>query len=268
LAEATAVIIGCGSVGAPVATLLAQAGVGRLVLIDPELLSWANIGRHSLGSHSVRRFKARELSERLRQDYPHLQSVTVRASTWQEVAEAEAELLTNSDLLISTIGSWGSEGALNEWHRARGGTPPVIYGWTEAHACAGQAVAVLPEGGCLSCGMSNVGVPDLRITEWPSGASQHQEPACGAVFQPYGPAELAHIVAMIADFGLDVLLGRVLTSTHRIWCGKASLLEAAGGAWTAQWRATPSFREHGGFLEERAWSVSAMCRCRRQPAVA
>jgi hypothetical protein len=43
-------IIGCGSIGAAVAMLLAQSGIGSFVLIDPERLAWANIGRHPLGA--------------------------------------------------------------------------------------------------------------------------------------------------------------------------------------------------------------------------
>lgn len=39
--RAKVAIIGCGSVGAAIATLLAQSGIGRFVLIDPERLAWA-----------------------------------------------------------------------------------------------------------------------------------------------------------------------------------------------------------------------------------
>lgn len=49
LQVARVAICGCGSVGAPVAVALAQAGVGELVLIDPQALASANTGRHVLG---------------------------------------------------------------------------------------------------------------------------------------------------------------------------------------------------------------------------
>ena len=62
LAEKHVVIAGCGSVGGPIAQQLAMAGVGRLTLVDPELLSWSNIGRHPLGSKFVGLPKSTALS--------------------------------------------------------------------------------------------------------------------------------------------------------------------------------------------------------------
>ena len=73
LLDSTVVVVGCGSVGAPVACLLAQGGIGRLVLVDYDTLSWPNVGRHSLGAAAVGRNKAEALAERLQPDCPHLQ---------------------------------------------------------------------------------------------------------------------------------------------------------------------------------------------------
>lgn len=57
--------MGCGSLGSPVAIALAQAGVGRLTLIDYDHLKWANIGRHPLGAASVDDEKAKAVAESL-----------------------------------------------------------------------------------------------------------------------------------------------------------------------------------------------------------
>jgi hypothetical protein len=62
LLEATVVLVGCGSVGAPVGCALAQAGVGRIVLVDPDTLTWPNVGRHPLGASAVGRNKAEALA--------------------------------------------------------------------------------------------------------------------------------------------------------------------------------------------------------------
>ena len=51
------VIVGCGSVGAPVAIALAQAGVGRFILLDPDILKPSNISRHPLGAQYLGRMK-------------------------------------------------------------------------------------------------------------------------------------------------------------------------------------------------------------------
>ena len=55
LSVQTVVIIGCGSVGAPIAQHLAMAGVGRLDLVDPEVLSMGQCWSASVGSRACRR---------------------------------------------------------------------------------------------------------------------------------------------------------------------------------------------------------------------
>ena len=71
LASRRVVIVGCGAIGAPVASQLAMAGVGDLLLIDPESLAWANVGRHPLGAASVGFGKASELAKKLTVTFPH-----------------------------------------------------------------------------------------------------------------------------------------------------------------------------------------------------
>lgn len=266
LAAATVAVLGCGSVGGPVALALAESGVGRIVLIDPDKLKWANIGRHPLGAESVRLNKAQALARLLQTRFPHIR-VEAHPRRWEDVACAEPELLPGCDLIVSAMGDWATEGALNEWHLSADRPMPIVYGWTEPHACAGHAVAIARRGGCLQCGITYAGQPHLRLTEWPDGSVLRQEPACGAVYQPYGPVELAHVVALLAELALDSLLGTGTTSIHRIWAGRRRLLEVAGGKWTAAWIEVARDRLDGGFVHERPWPAFAACgECRRAEA--
>ena len=252
----TIAVLGCGSLGAALALNLAGAGVGNLLLIDPQLLRWANVERHPLGAAGVGRAKAVSLAEKIRSDYPHILGVRPITSRWEE-AGAELKTLASCDLVVSAIGDWAAEAALNEWHRAnRQG--PVVYGWTEAHACAGHAVAILQPAGCLQCGFTNSGIPLFQVTEWP-GSTVHQEPACGTSFQPYGVVELGHIISVVAEMALDCVLGAVKESKCRTWVGRQSLLENAGGKWTDSWLEIAAGRLKGGFIEEREWPLSHSC---------
>ncbi len=257
LRKATVAVFGCGSVGAAAAVALAKAGVGRMILVDPQVLAWANTGRHPLGAGAVGQPKAVSLANRLRADFPHAQ-IYAWDTTWQQAAKNHAVEIASSDLIVSAMGDWAAEGALNEWHLENGRSVPIVYGWTEPHAAAGHAVAILADGGCLQCNVDSTGLPLLRVTEWPVSTIK-QEPGCGAVYQPYGPVELENIVSLIVELAIDGLLGAVTTSTHRIWTSRSSLVTAAGGKWTAEWESTAGARTYGAFVEERPWPEAQAC---------
>ena len=259
LSKATAVVLGAGSVGAPVAEQLAMAGVGRLIIIDPERLTAANTGRHPLGAKHVRKYKAEALALELRENYPHHQ-FEFRNDGWQTVNASEPELLKQTSLVLSVMGDWNAEDALNTWHLNGRSTPPVVYGWTEEHACAGHAVAITPtSAACLKCGLSEVGDTLFRVTRWLE-PTLRQEPGCGSLYQPYGPVEVAHTVSLITELALDVLLGVETGTPHRIWACRRAFLESCGGEWTHEWLDFCDQRSEGAFCLQREWPKNGGCR--------
>lgn len=252
-------VIGCGSLGSAIATMLASAGVGSFILVDPEQLTWANVGRHVLGAQSVGANKARAMSELLTSRFPHIGHIDFRDDTWQDALRRAPELFDQCNLVISATGEWASESHLNHWRLSTKPELCVVYGWTEAHGCAGHAVAIR-DTGCLQCGFDEVGIPHLRVASWPDGVTMKQEPACGAAYQPYGPIELTHIVSLNAELAVGCLLGNIGHSTHRIWAGSARLLTSTGGAWTPEWIQIAKDRLQGSFVEDRIWPASGNCR--------
>lgn len=266
LAASRVTLLGCGSVGAPVALLLAEAGVGFIRTVDPQTLMSANIGRHPLGARWLGAFKATGVADELQQRLPHVQTEAHNVR-WEDLPP-EVDVFADSDLVISAIGSWSAEGALNATHLARGRPAPVLYGWTEAHACAGHAVLVTALGGCLQCGFEVVGAPQLAATVWPAGEELKQEPACGAVYQPYGPVELNHVVSTIAELALDALIGEVEAGAQRTWTTGERRLRALGGAWSPEWLGQAGSVPAGGGVFERPWAARAACPQCGQKAVA
>jgi len=257
LATRRVVIIGCGAIGAPVASQLAMAGVGHLLLIDPQVLAWANVGRHPLGAESVGFGKASELAKKLSVSFPH-GHFDSRTDECSAVLEKEPHLLADCDLIVCATGIWSVESALNAWHVSGRRPSHILYSWTEPQACAGHAVAIKAGDACLQCQFSRLGDAKIVVTDWGS-AGPSREPACGAVYQPYGPVELSWTTAAASALALDCLLDKISRSTHRIWVGPKALLEGAGGSWNAEWLRERQGREGGGSLEERAWTKDAMC---------
>jgi hypothetical protein len=258
LSQSKVIILGCGSLGAPVASQLAMAGVGHLLLIDPDELRYANVGRHTLGAEHVGDRKAQAVAELLKKRFPHSR-FEFKNLTWQKAIDDEPNLFDGCSMILSLTGDWGAEDALNVHQLARGRTPTVLYGWIEAHACAGHVVAITARGsGCLACGFSDAGQPLLTVAEWPEPTLE-QEPACGGVYQPYGPIELGHTVELVSELTLDFLLGTVTDSVHRMWACRRSVLERNKGVWTASWLAVNGARPEGGCISERAWPRRNSC---------
>ena len=48
------------------------AGVGHLTLVDDDLLTWPNVGRHPLGATAIGKKKSLALAATLQENYPHL----------------------------------------------------------------------------------------------------------------------------------------------------------------------------------------------------
>lgn len=254
LRRATVIIIGCGSVGGPLAVALAQVGVGRLILVDFEDLSWSNTGRHPLGALGVGGNKAKGLAEKLRQDFPHIKVESFECDA-DDFVRKQSAVLQDSDLVVSATGSWSADARLDAWHAETERCTPAMYAWTEPHASAGHAV-LIGRDSSLRNGIGDTGLPAFAVSDWPNGDRQRSEPACGAVYQPYGPIELGFVTNLAGELALDVLTGKQSASTHRIWVGSRRRLLDAGGVWSSAWRRDTQFREEGNVSLTRAWPTA------------
>lgn len=252
-------IIGCGSVGGQLARLLAQAGVGHLLLIDHGHLDWPNLARHCLGAQSVGRAKAADLAQAIKTSFPHIGSVSGRV---EKIGSSSGELmqeLETYDLLVSTAGNWAAESFLNDWQQAADSAPPILYGWVEEHALAAHAVRIDSRGPCFRCGVNGNGEPHLRAIEWPETNDRSQEPRCGASYSPYGPCELAFAHALVSQTVIGSLVQRVSGPVHRIWVADPDRIIDAGGQLAD--KAVRLFEEgelKGGIFEPQ-WLPDSTC---------
>ena len=265
LRHARVAVLGCGSVGGPLTRLLAQAGIGNLLLVDPDIMDWPNVGRHQLGATSVKKGKAPELAQEIEKTYPHLDDIAWRRERVGPKARRLVGELASCDLVVSTMGNWAGESFLNDIHQETDGYPPILYGWLEPNAAAAHAVFV-PEGdACFRCGVDDKGKLHLRVTHWPEESGSFQAPACGAVFTPYGPAELCWAHALLAEAVVDALVGNLATASHRVWIGYRNRIEAAGGSWASNWVTEVGDPGNGSMTVSRPWPASDSCPvCRRR----
>lgn len=250
-------VVGCGSLGGYVAHMLARMGVGSLLLVDNDILSWDNAGRHVLGGLQVGKKKAEALRVLLQMESPHLEIEKLDFNL-EEVISISPSRLQSVDLIVSTIGAWSVDYDLNYWARRATGAPPVIFAWIEPHGIAGHAMLVHPiEGGCLACGCNQWGEFRLSVTD-PEATKQIQGRGCSGFFQPYGVAEMMPTAAMTARLAADVLTGRCTQSEVRTFLGPRDQFETHGLSPRAPWDQMLDRSPHGTF-HSQPWPVAHEC---------
>ena len=149
LKDKSATVVGVGAVGSRIAENLCAAGVGRLCLVDHDILQNANVHRHVLGVDQVGENKALALCELLGRRYPHL-DVQAKAKNVEVILGTDEERALDADLMFLATGEATLELSLNRYF---GQQLPRIHVWVDPLDAGGHALlAGLADGrGCLEC---------------------------------------------------------------------------------------------------------------------
>jgi molybdopterin/thiamine biosynthesis adenylyltransferase len=149
LKGASALIVGAGGLGAPGALYLAAAGVGTLVLADPDDVDVSNLQRQVIYTEEdIGRPKPEAAADRLAALNPHIFVAGFNGAFTPETAD---ELVSDVDLVLDGTDDFASRFAVNE-ACVRHGKPLVsgaIGRWT------GQ-VGVFPGRPCYQCLVSEI----------------------------------------------------------------------------------------------------------------
>lgn len=130
LRAARVAVVGAGGLGAPAALYLAAAGVGRLRLIDPDVVSLSNLQRQVIyATADVGAPKVERAAERLHALNPH---VEVDARPQALTPDTAADLLAGCDLVLDGTDDFAVRFAVNAACVAAG--VPLVSGalgrWT------------------------------------------------------------------------------------------------------------------------------------------
>jgi adenylyltransferase/sulfurtransferase len=159
LKNATAVIVGMGGLGCPVATYLAAAGVGHLVLIDDDRVDLTNLHRQVLYTPAdVGRLKVDSAAERLSRFEPNLRLTTfprrVEPGVSSDPDRADsardwfADTLRTADVVIDGSDNFPTRYAVNA--AAVAARTPLSYG--SVYRYTGEVSTFLVgDGPCYAC---------------------------------------------------------------------------------------------------------------------
>jgi len=149
------VLVGLGSLGAAIARVLAQAGIGRFVLLDPDYVTLENICRYIAPLNSVGHPKVTVVKNMIHGINPNAEIHTITKHLAWDLpgfgAGLELELLLEaSDFIVSTCAEENPERQLNAF--AVRTSVPVIYGTALGAAEHARIFRVLPgETACYEC---------------------------------------------------------------------------------------------------------------------
>jgi adenylyltransferase/sulfurtransferase len=147
LKHAAVLLIGTGGLGSPAALYLAAAGVGRLGLIDPDVVDASNLQRQILHGESwLGKPKLDSAIARLREVNPH---VTVEPYPVRFAPDNALEIASRYDLLLDGCDNFPTRFLTND--TAFFLRKPLVYG--AIHRFEGQVTVFAPHlgGPCYRC---------------------------------------------------------------------------------------------------------------------
>ncbi|HAF08738.1 MAG TPA: hypothetical protein DCK98_01475 [Chloroflexi bacterium] len=149
LAGKRVLIIGCGAVGWPVATLLARSGVRNFALFDDDALSGGNLARVGGFLESTGRLKVDVLAEQLEAIAPNVVVARHPVEVGLHVG-AQALVAARPDLLINLTAEEFSTDETNA--AACFLNQPAVFGWVSNNVRAARLFRVRPlETACYEC---------------------------------------------------------------------------------------------------------------------
>lgn len=219
------VVVGCGAVGGHLAFELVRAGIGRLTLVDPDLLLPENTYRHALGREFWGAPKVEALKVALERHAPYLQ-VTVVEETIDDALDAGRVAFADADLVVVALGAPSVERELNDQLWRTPDAPPALFSWLEPLGLGGHALLTRPGSGpgCLECLFTPASERANPLHNRAAFAAPDQDfsratAGCGSLHTPYASADALQTATLAARLAAAALLGHETASPVLSWKG-------------------------------------------------
>jgi len=225
----TVVVIGCGAIGSHVAKDLASLGIGRIRLIDPEVLTAENIHRHALGVMFLDQKKVEGMRIFLNRHYPHI-CIEDRPEDIRTILDNDAAFVTESDLIIIALGDETLELYLND---LLGQRMPRIHAWVEPLGVGGHVLGtgLSNQKGCFRCLFEMdemLGIHNQGAFAAPGQQFQPAFAGCAGTFTPFGGVDAERTANEAARLASRILLNRQTSNALISWRGEDDDFSSAG----------------------------------------
>ncbi|NPC48733.1 hypothetical protein D7X99_22615 [Corallococcus sp. AB032C] len=244
-------IAGCGSVGGHLAMALARAGVGRLTLVDPDILAPENTYRHVCGRSWRHWPKVQALGTEILSNTPYVEVEPVFESLEWYLKE-KSDQLRSYDLVIAALGVPVLDLHLNEWAWTDAGHPPVLFAWLEPYGLGGHTLLTHVPGqqgsqrGCLECLYERPikgGPLENQAAFATPGVSYGRDVlGCGTSYLPFADLDAQRTAELAARMALRSLRKEATEPTLLSWKGEPGPFLKAGHTVTPRFLAMQDAR--------------------------
>ncbi|MHC1636077.1 MAG: HesA/MoeB/ThiF family protein [Candidatus Methanospirareceae archaeon] len=201
LKEAKIFIAGAGGLGSSISIYMAIAGVGRMRIVDKDVVELSNLNRQILyWEEDVGKKKAETAEEKIKRINPDIEVEVLSG----EINERNAhELVGDADLILDAVDNFETRYLLNRVALERG--IPFFHG--AVHGFEGQVTTIIPgKTPCLRC-------------IFPKAPKQEEVHVIGVTPGIIGLIQATEAIKYITGVG-ELLTGRLL-----IWSGWGSRFE-------------------------------------------
>lgn len=142
---ANILIVGCGGIGCTTAELLARSGVGKITLIDPDVVEMSNLQRQiAYLEQDVGFYKAEILAKRLKQINPHIR---VESHTHKLGLHNAERLIAHQDLVLDGCDNFETRYLVNQVCKSEN----IALISASAIGFQGQLLMVEGDSACYEC---------------------------------------------------------------------------------------------------------------------
>jgi hypothetical protein len=219
-------IAGLGSIGSNLIPLLEKTRISEYKLVDKDILTLDNLGRHFLGINDVGKNKTVALREYLEQKNPLLRVYT-REKRIVPLIEEEPKFLSSCECYFFCTGDINSEMWLaqtinqSEWNR------PAFFIWVEPYLAGGHCVYY---NGIDPIAWEDL-FPNRRFVYNIISKESHdqvvftkREAGCQITYVPYSTSNLQLFITALFPKILDLLKGRGSNISFS-WTGDLSIVK-------------------------------------------
>ncbi|MHA1608512.1 MAG: HesA/MoeB/ThiF family protein [Candidatus Njordarchaeales archaeon] len=192
----TVCVFGVGGLGAIVAEMLARIGIGRIIIVDRDIVGPENLNRLGYDVEDVGKPKVEALAKKLSKlarvmnDFsPTIEAYYADVIAWEKLPE----IIEKCDLIFTCFDNIEARLEINYW--AVKLRKPLIDGGTSTDGLGGRIITVIPyDTPCLGCYFGSGTMLKLEEGENISGS-------CDASI----PTTMSIVAALQVDSGLKLL---------------------------------------------------------------